>query len=360
MSTNLPKVLVAMSGGVDSTGAVLMLKNQGYEVAGATYILTENMKEASKRASKVCERIGIKHFEIDYVKLFEEKVKDYFAKCYLDGRTPNPCVMCNKEIKFKVFIEFAKENGFDKVATGHYCAIKEDENGYHLISGNSNKDQTYFLSRIDKEALSYAVFPIGKFDKSEVRRLVLGTDEETSKKKDSQDICFVPDGDYVSVLNEIVDKKDLVKANSEGEFILEDSGKVIAKHKGYINYTIGQRKGLNVAYTEPLFVRRIDSEENKVYLTSGDKLWGISIKCRFLNILNEYSYQKALNENSLEAKVRFSKGKTKVKKIEQEDDDLIITFEEPVRAATPGQTIAFYSNEECVGGAEIISNDFDK
>lgn len=360
MRDDLPKVLVAMSGGVDSTAAVLMLQREGYEVAGATFILTEDMREASRRAGKVCERIGIRHFEIDFVKLFEEKIKRYFADCYIEGRTPNPCVMCNKEIKFGAFLDFAIEKGFDKIATGHYCSISEDENGFHLISGNEAKDQTYFLSRINKDALMRAIFPVGDFDKEEVRSIVFGTDEETSKKKDSQDICFVPDGDYVKVLTDILGQDELRRAFDEGDFILENTGEVIARHKGYVNYTIGQRKGLNVAYKEALFVKRIDTTTNEVVLTTGDKLWGKRVKCNQLNILNEISFKNAMKANGLSAKVRFSKKKTNIVSITQKEDSYIVEFEEEVRASTPGQTIAFYYENECVGGAEIISNDFDK
>ncbi len=356
----MTKILAAMSGGVDSTSAVLLLQKRGYTVEGATYLLTPDMKAQSERAAQVCAKIGIKHHEIDLVKLFEEKVRKHFAQTYLDGKTPNPCVVCNREIKFKAFLDYATENGFDKIATGHYCAISEDENGVHLLTGKEGKDQTYFLSMVDRKALSKVVFPVGSMDKNEVRSIVSGVDEAASKLKDSVDICFVPDGDYVTEVLSHANPEEREKAKADGDFVILKDGSVPGKHKGYINYTIGQRKGLGIAYTEPLYVVGTNPQKCKVYLGCDDDIYSSKVSCGNINIINEYSFKEAIKQGKLTARVRFSKALTPIKTISGFEGPVSVVFGDKVRAPAPGQTIAFYFENECVGGAEIIGNDFDR
>lgn len=356
----MTKILAAMSGGVDSTSAVLLLQKQGYQVEGATYLLTPDMKAQSERAAQVCAKIGIRHHEIDLIKLFEEKVRKYFARTYLDGKTPNPCVVCNREIKFKAFLDYATENGFDKIATGHYCAINEDGNGVHLLTGKEGKDQTYFLSMVDRNALSRVVFPVGDMDKNEVRRVVFDVDEAASKLKDSVDICFVPNGDYVSEVLSHANPEESEKAKAEGNFVILKDKSVPGKHKGYINYTIGQRRGLGVAYTEPLYVVGTNPQTSEVYLGCDGDIYSNTVSCGNINIINEYSFNEAIKQGNLSARVRFSKALTPVKAISGFEGPVQVVFTDKVRAAAPGQTIAFYSDNECVGGAEIIGNDFDR
>lgn len=353
------KVLVAMSGGVDSAAACIILQRQGYLIEGATYILTEQMREASKSAAQICERIGIKHHEVEMTELFEEKVIKYFVESYIKGETPNPCVRCNQEIKFKAFMEYAEQNGFDLIATGHYCRVISDSAGVHLLKGNATKDQTYFLSRVSPEALKKAIFPIGLMKKEEVRRIVQEIDITCSQIKDSQDICFNENGEYISTVRKHTDEETWKRVTTRGDFVISREGRVPAQHKGYINYTIGQRRGLNVSYTEPLYVVGLDVQTNEVYLGSDRDLFGTEVWCGPINFINFDSYERAVLTGKLSAKIRFSKLNTKVAEVIRIGDNNCVVFEEPVRASTPGQTIAFYNEDECVGGAQIIGNDFD-
>lgn len=348
---NSEKVLVAMSGGVDSAAAAVILINQGYRAEGLTFVLTDSMEADAKRAAAICENLNIGHRTLDLRDVFERKVRNLWAEDYFEGRTPNPCVYCNREIKFGAVFEYARAEGFDKVATGHYCELKKDADGVHLLCGDAAKDQSYFLCDINPKNLEMAIFPLAGKNKDEIRAMVEFIGDDFAKTKDSQDICFVPDGDYAAELKKSEVAKKYPKAFEEGVF--EKDGEVLAHHSGAVNFTIGQRKGTGIAYPLPLYVLSTDMGSGKVFMGTEDALMKDTVRCGKLNILNNKSYEKAMESNSVYAKIRYSKKSYKVKNIAENGDGITVVFDEKVRAAAPGQWLVIYSDNECLGGAQI-------
>lgn len=370
----MKKVMIGMSGGVDSTAATIILMKDGYEVAGATMILTDSMFVASSEAKAICDKLGIKHYEFDMREAFQTRVREYFARSYYEGFTPNPCVVCNREFKFGDFLKKAIEPGYDYIATGHYCNLRNDEKGVHLLCGNDKKDQSYFLCNVKKESLEHVVFPINAYEKSEVRSLVgsvLGLEKE-SKKKDSQDICFVKD--YMDELKrytaneaekEALTYRDWCKEQEVGDFVLE--GNAIGKHQGYVKYTVGQRHGMGLSYSEPLYVLGTQPESNQVVVGTSDKLFARGLQFERINVINDDAFAQAIETKQLTGKVRFGKKKYKIESIEkqvqkqEQELELVpgeywqVFFEEEIRAITPGQYIALYYGDECVGGGRITN-----
>lgn len=339
---NKERVVVAMSGGVDSSATAYILKEQGYDVLGATMRLIDDEKtdKAIADAKDVCKKIGIEHFVFDLTKEFKEIVINNFIESYKAGLTPNPCVLCNKKFKFGLFYKKAKDElNASLIATGHYAKV---ENGQLISATTLNKDQSYFLYGIDKEVLKHVIFPLSKYqNKDEVRSIARKAGLSVSEKKDSQEVCFIPNDDYPKYLEENIDTKP-----KPGNIYLEDNT-IIGKHHGLIYYTIGQRKGLNISYKEPLYVLEIDTKNNSLVVGPNKSLFKTKLLANNINILVDDLPSKVL------AKIR-SRGDKQEAILEKIDNKILVTFKEPVRAITKGQSVVFYDeNNICLGGGII-------
>jgi tRNA-specific 2-thiouridylase len=352
------KVVIGMSGGVDSSVAAYLLKKEGYEVVGVT-MKTWQDREADgselamvKDARAVAERLGIEYHVVDFKEAFKKHVMDYFVDEYLQGRTPNPCVVCNRFVKWEALLHYANEVGADFIATGHYARIssKSIDGGlekYYVKQGvNIRKDQSYMLYRLGQDVLSRLIFPLGDFeDKEQIRDIARSVNLSNAEKKDSQEICFVPNDDYVSYMAQRGHK------SKPGDYV-NSEGHVLGQHQGIIHYTIGQRKGLGIALGKPAFVTRIDAETNQVVLGSNEDLFS----CQVLssgNVISDGSTAAELDGMKVLAKVRYSAKPAEAVLSVQPDGRILTVFTEPQRAVTPGQSIVWY-DEDCVIGGGFI------
>lgn len=344
------KVLVAMSGGVDSSAAAYILKEKGYEVAGAIMRLWDkpDTEKSIEDAKKVCENLGIDFYVFDNRKEFKKTVIENFINEYKNGRTPNPCVVCNKFLKFGAFFEKAKEMGFDYIATGHYAKIIYDDETkrFNLLKASmEKKDQSYFLYNMTQEILSHMIFPLSDFeDKQEVRAIAEKAGIEVAKKPDSQEICFIPDNDHTNfILKECPDLKT-------GK-IVDKTGKVRGEHSGIIKYTIGQRKGLGISNPTPLFVIKIDVENNEVIVGNEEELFSTELIATDVNLI---SYEEIPDKLKCTAKIRYAAKPVEctVSKVEN-TNKIKITFENPQRAITAGQSVVLYEGDIVIGGGII-------
>ena len=338
-------VVIGMSGGVDSSVAACLLKEEGKEVIGATMLLLddEKTKQSIEDAKTICKKLGIKHYIFDLRKEFKKEVIDNFIEAYKSGKTPNPCVNCNKYFKFGLFYQKAKELGADYIATGHYAKIK---NNRLVMSDVTEKDQSYFLCQIDKEILPHILFPLNKYkSKEEIRNLARTFQLPVSEKKDSQEICFIPKDDYKLFL------KDKNINKKEGNIILTDKT-ILGKHQGLYQYTIGQRKGLNISYKEPLYVIKIDTKTNSLIVGKNKELFKQEL---FANNMNYLIKKEEFNNTKLFAKIRSRGELEEVESVAEEENNRIhVIFKNKLRAITPGQLIVFYNEKkECLGGAYI-------
>jgi len=361
---NSNRVLLAMSGGIDSSIAALILKEQGYDIVGVTYRTYDSIKESCiaketgccsiesiMEAKNFAKHIGIDHHIIDLRDIFKKTIIKNFIDQYLKGNTPNPCVECNSTVKWGELLLLANMLNCNKIATGHYARIEKTNNSYVIKKGIDNsKDQSYFLWRLTSEQLERTIFPLGNFLKKDIK--------ETAKKygflnlynkSESQEICFIPDNNYRNfIINNINEQqKKLIKP---GNFILPN-GKIIGQHKGYPFYTIGQRKGLNISYTEPLYVTKIIPETNTVVVATRKEVE--TNNCYIKNFYINPAYNNALNNKQFIVKIRYNDKGNKAN-IDVEDTNKInIKFITNVFAITPGQSAVIYDNDIVVGGGII-------
>lgn len=351
------RVLIGMSGGVDSSVAAALLKQQGYEVVGATMRLWSYSdgcgqnegccsEAAVEDARRVCDKLGIEFYVMNFKELFKEKVVDYFVNEYIGGRTPNPCIACNKYLKFDAMLKKALAMGFDYVATGHYAKIEKDESGKYVLKAAETvkKDQSYVLYQFTQEQLAHTLMPLGGYDKEYVRKKAEELGLKVAQKPDSMEICFVENGNYADFIQEY--SGYVPKC---GNF-LDVNGNVIGKHKGVIYYTIGQRKGIG-AYGRPMFVMKIDGKNNTV--TLGEK--GMEFSKGFIGKeVNFISGEIPASPIRAEVRIRYQ-AKGAAATIEPCSTGVKVTFEEPQRAVTPGQAAVFYDGDKVLGGASVES-----
>ena len=337
-------VAIGMSGGVDSSVAACLLKDKGYNVIGVTLELLDNeeTKKSIEDAKAICKKIDIKHYVCDLKEEFKEEIVQNFITAYKQGKTPNPCVLCNRLFKFGLFYKKALELGADYISTGHYARVKNNRLMMSLADG---KDQSYFLCQIKKEILPKVLFPLNEFQsKEEIRTLARKYQLPVSEKKDSQEVCFIPNDDYKTFL------KKNGQEEVEGKIILTD-GTVLGNHKGLFNYTIGQRKGLNISYKEPLYVIQLDIKNNNLIVGTNNELFNQELIATNMNYLVE---KDEFFKTKLFAKIRSRGNLEEVDTVTEEQNRLKIKFKDKLRAITPGQLIVFYNeNKECLGGAYI-------
>ncbi len=339
------KILVAMSGGVDSSVCAMLLRQRGYETLGATLKFHNGNDADITDAKAVCEGLDIPFYSLDVREDFENTVIDSFIKTYEGGGTPNPCVYCNRYCKFKNMLMLADELGCEKIATGHYARIEKIGDRYALKKAiDTKKDQSYMLSLLSNEQLKRIVLPLGELTKEETRALALSGKLPTADKHDSQDICFIKDESYLDFLERKRGKK-----YDEGDFI-DKYGNTLGKHRGAVAYTVGQRKGLGIALGEPKFVTAIDTEKNTVTLGGSEELFNDEL---YLNDFNNiYPYELAPQFRA-EVKVRYSQNTTPAKIKMLKDRRLYIKFDTPVRAITKGQIAVLYDGDTVIGGGII-------
>lgn len=356
------KVVVGMSGGVDSSVAAYLLKEQGYDVIGVTMqIWQDEDREIQEEnggccglsavddARRVAADLGIPYYVMNFKKEFKRDVIDYFIEEYRQGRTPNPCIACNRYVKWESLLKRSLDIGADYIATGHYARIVKLDNGRYTLmrSATLAKDQTYALYNLTQEQLSRTLMPVGEYSKDEVRNIAETINLQVASKPDSQDICFVPDGDYASFIEETTGEKVV-----PGNFVDLD-GNILGQHKGIIHYTVGQRKGLGLSLGKPVFVLEIRPETNEVVI--GDNEDALSYTLR-ANRINFMSVEDLKGDKRVFAKIRYNhKGAwCTVKKCGE--DEILCTFEEPQRAITPGQAVVLYDGDYVFGGGTIIGD----
>ncbi len=343
------KVVVAMSGGVDSSLVAALLVQEGYAVIGLTMQLWQEDTASDmvvSDARKVAEHLGIPFHAVDFRDLFHEKVVRAFIDEYKRARTPNPCVVCNRKIKFDALLAKARELGADKIATGHYAQIEQGEDGkYQLKKGlDPKKDQSYFLYHLDQDILSSVIFPLGRMEKTETRELAEKLGLHVAKKKESQEICFIPDNDYKSFL-----ERHCPKAFREGE-IVDREGTVRGKHKGLPCYTIGQRKGLGIAAPQPLYVIGMDQKKNSLLVGANSDLFATELIAEQVRYV---SGEIPTEPYRAEVKIRYAATPAEAVITPLEHRKVHIKFNDPQRAITPGQSVVFYDGDSVLGGAII-------
>lgn len=348
-STRNRKVLVAMSGGVDSSVAALLLKNAGYDVTGVTMELGIHSEgetpgrftdDAIADAAMVCDQMGIPHMTVGFSSLMEDKVIARFTSEYLSGRTPNPCVDCNRHLKFGALLKEARKLGFHRLATGHYARIENQQSSWRLLRPvDRKKDQSYFLYPIRLEDLPFILFPLGSMTKEEVRKTAEQWGLHTARRLDSQDICFVPHGDYTRVFSD----RNLI---SEPGDIVDRDGKILGRHRGIIYYTIGQRGGLGISAKAPFYVVAIDALNNQIIVGGKDDVRASGLIAGDLNLLVEPFPGEA------EVKIRYRK-KPALCSVTRIDDKLKVMFKDPQDAVTTGQAAVFYADDTVLGGGVI-------
>ena len=363
----MSKVIVGLSGGVDSAVAAYLLKKAGHEVIGVM-LRTWSSKDADDGSdefveqNKCCEiddarevayKLGIEFYPFNCVKDFADKVIEPFVNEYTLGRTPNPCIECNRYVKFEKLLYLADILKADHIATGHYAKILQLPNGRFTVQKSDalKKDQTYMLYKLSQEQLKRIIFPLGELDKEKVREIAKEAGIPVAEKKDSQEICFIPDDDYAGYIRDHV-KGNVTGFEKEGDFVDKD-GNVLGKHKGIIHYTIGQRKGLNLAMGHPVYVTKLDTEDNRVIIGDEEDLYSSVVYVKDYNFL---SIPDIVTGESVKGivKIRYHHPGEEAEIEKTDDNRLKLTFINPVKSATPGQSAVFYDENGCVIGGGII------
>lgn len=355
-----PKVVVGMSGGVDSSVAAYLLKEAGYEVIGVTMQIWQKEDRETEEenggccglsavddARRVASMLEIPYYVMNFREEFHDQVIRYFMEEYLAGRTPNPCIACNRYVKWEAMLRRSLQIGADYIATGHYARVERLPNGRYAVrrSVTAAKDQTYALYNLTQDQLAHTLMPVGDFEKEEVRRIADRIGLAVAHKPDSMEICFVPDQDYARFIRE-----NSGREIPQGNFVTED-GRVVGRHRGITHYTVGQRKGLNLSLGHPVFVTEIRPETNEVVIGDGSQVFSDRLVCSGLNFMSVPDFE---DDFPVVAKIRYNHRGTKavVKRIGQDLAEVI--FEEPVRAVTPGQAVVFYDGDYVAGGGTII------
>ena len=356
----MEKIMVAMSGGVDSSAAALLVKQAGLEAVGVTLSLRREEREEVFPGEKtccsaddindarmVCARLGIPFYVFNFQEDFQEQVIDRFVNAYCQGKTPNPCIDCNRHIKFGKLLRRAAETGFDKVATGHYARVERDEaSGRVLLKTglDKDKDQSYMLYSLTQEQLAHTMFPLGELTKAQVRALAEENGLLNARKRDSQDICFVPDGDYAAFI------EGYAKTSFPSGDFVGTAGEVYGRHKGIIHYTIGQRKGLGLSFPQPMYVCGIDPEKNQVTLAPHEALFSRTVTAHGINLI---ACERLPGPVRAQVKLRYRHAPQPALLEQTGEDTLQVTFDQPQRAATPGQALVAYDGDTVIGGGVI-------
>lgn len=344
------RVVVGMSGGVDSSVAAWLLKEQGYEVIGVNMRFWQEKAafDASEDAKRTADEIGIPFHVMNFEEEFKQYVVDYFVEEYLHGRTPNPCIVCNRYVKWEALLKRSRELGAEYIATGHYARIIKQENGRYTVASSKTaaKDQTYALYHLTQEQLSHTLMPIGEYTKEEIRTIAANIGLKIADKPDSQEICFIPDHDYAGFIERMAKER----TPKEGNFITSD-GEILGRHKGITHYTIGQRKGLNLAMGRPVFVTKICPKTNEVVLGEAEDVFAKEFLADDINYMGVDNITDGMQ---FLTKIRYAHKGAMASLYKEKDGKIRFVFEEKQRAITPGQSVVFYDGDGIAGGGVIL------